>query len=46
MNDKNGGKGRVFIQYEENNNIKTITASIPEYFGSTANLLNIAESSR
>lgn len=42
MNDKNGGKGRVFIQYEENNNIKTITASIPEYFGSTANLLNIA----
>lgn len=42
MNDKNGGKSRVFMQYAEGNTIKTVSATVPEYHGSTANLLNIA----
>ena len=42
MNDKDGGKGRVFIQYSEGNTIKTVSATVPDYHGSTANLLNIA----
>lgn len=42
MNDKNGGKSRVFIQYTEGNTIKTVSATVPDYHGSTANLLNIA----
>lgn len=42
LNEEKGGKGRVFMQYLENNIIKTITATIPNYYGSPANLLNVA----
>lgn len=42
MNDKSGYKNRVFLQYlGEDGAIKTISATIPSYYGSTANLMNI-----
>ncbi len=41
LNDKGGGKGRVFMQYFDNNTIKTISGTIPNYYNSPANLLNL-----
>ncbi|MEA4910879.1 hypothetical protein SDC9_21717 [bioreactor metagenome] len=41
MNEKGGYKNRVFFQYlNADNTIKTVSATIPTYYGSTANLMN------
>ena len=41
LNDKNNLKNKVVFQYLKNNTIKTVSASIPNYFGSPTDLLNI-----
>lgn len=43
LNDKAGGKGRVFLQYIDGEIIKTVSATIPDYYNSPANLLNIVQ---
>jgi len=41
MNEKGGGKNRVFFQFlGANNTIKTVSATIPTYYGSPAKLMN------
>ncbi len=41
LNDKEGYKSKVFMQYGEDNKIKTISANIPNNYGSATNLSNI-----
>ena len=41
LNNKNGGKGRVVMQYLKNNTIKTVSASIPDFAGVSISLQNI-----
>lgn len=43
LNDKDGGKGRVFLQSADEETIKTVSATIPDYYNSPANLLNIVQ---
>ncbi len=41
MNEKSGYKNKVFFQYlNADDTIKTVSATIPTYYGSTANLMN------
>lgn len=42
LNDKSGYKSKVFLQYADGEGIiKTISATVPTFYGTTANLMNI-----
>lgn len=43
MNDNNGNKSRVFLQYLKNDTIKTVSATLPAYYNTPAKLLNILD---